>query len=172
MMIIDGTFTKGKDFKHIVLLGVTFDSANRIVLLCAGIVPQEDAEQWVWFHGNASVDFPGFNVLMADADKGITSNEFQLSQEEVEADTSRCARHIAPNCKESCRGGPKMNDAHKQSIISLFKQRTESSHHEVLEENQNVFSPWADWLDERMDQFATHSFLQRGKNRWGKVISE
>ena len=36
---------------------------------------------------------------------------------------SRCARHLAENCREACSG--RMNEDHKVMIIDLAKSRTE-----------------------------------------------
>ena len=98
MIVIDGTHTKLADFKHIILLAVTFDGNNEIVILSFAVVEVENKDNWVWFQERLQEDFPGFDCLMSDADKGITSKDFLLSQEEAEAVTSRCARHLAENC--------------------------------------------------------------------------
>ena len=89
MIVIDGTHTKLSDFKPIILLAVMFDAVNEIVILAFAVVNVENKDNWIWLHKKLQEDFPGFNVLMLDADKkGITSIKFQLSQEEAEAVTS------------------------------------------------------------------------------------
>ena len=59
---------------------------------------------------------------MCDADKGITSSDFQLSQQEAHALTSRYARHLAENCREACKKYT-MNNTHKNMIrtAALFR---------------------------------------------------
>ena len=101
LLIGDGTFTKGLAFKHVLLLVVTFNSNNRLVVLCFAVVPVEDVDYWVWFHGMLKEDFPGFDVFMSDWDKGITSNRFQQSQEKANVISSQCARHMAKSCQKN-----------------------------------------------------------------------
>ena len=86
----------------------------------------ENKENWVWFHQKLQEDFPGFDCLMSDADKSITSSDFQLSQEEADAVSSRCARHLAENCREAFKF--MMNNDHKNMILHLAKARTEDSY--------------------------------------------
>ena len=169
MIVIDGTHTKLSDFRHIILLAVTFDANNEVVILAFAIVDVENKGNWVWFHDKLSKDFPGFDVLMSDADKGITSTDFQVSQEEVEAVTSRCARHLAENCREA--GRYTMNNDQKNLIISLAKARTEESYLYWLDKIRSIHTEWADWLHERRTEFATYLFLQDFRQRWGKVTS-
>ena len=76
MIVIDGTHTKLPDFRHIILLAMTFDSENQIVILSFAIVDVENKDNWVWFHEKLQENFPGFDCLMSDADKGITSTDF------------------------------------------------------------------------------------------------
>ena len=89
MIVIDGTHTKLDDFKHIILVAVTYDANNEIVILAFAVVDVENKDNWVWFHDHLTEDFPNFNVIMCDADKGISSHDFRLLQEEAEALTSR-----------------------------------------------------------------------------------
>ena len=119
MIVIDGTHTKLPDFRHIILVAVTYDANNEIVILSFAVVDVENKDNWVWFQNKLQEDYPGFDCLMCDADKGITSHDFQLSQEEVEALTSRCARHLAENCRESCKYT--MNSSHKNMITAVTK---------------------------------------------------
>ena len=93
MLVIDGTHTKLANFNTLFSwLAVTFDSNNEIVILSFAVVDVKNKDHnWMWFHEKLQKDFPGFNCLMSNADKDITSADFQLSQEEAEAVTSRCA---------------------------------------------------------------------------------
>lgn len=169
MIVADGTFTKGLDFKHTVLLGVTFDAENKIVVLCAAIVPVENADNWVWFQNNVRRDFEGYRILMSDADKGIMSEDFQASQEEVDAVSSRCARHLAGNCHEKCKGT--MNEDHKRMIIQLAQSRTQVKYQSRLEQLREINERWADYLDDKREQFVAYEFLIKNLRRWGKVTS-
>ena len=138
MIVIDGMHTKLADFKHIILVAVTFDANNEIVILSFAVVDVENKDNWVWFHGKLQEDFPGFDCLMSDADKGITSGDFQLSQMEAEAVTSCCARHLAENCRESCKFT--MNNCHKNLIISLAKAQTEEGYLFLLDKIREIHS--------------------------------
>ena len=130
MIAGDGTFTKGKDFKHVVLLAVTFDAENKIVVLAAALVPVENAENWTWFHRNLKQDFPGFTAFMADADKGIRSEEFRASQSQDQGgtdDSSRCTLHLSANCREANKGP--MNHEQRKKIFRLAHSCTMPTHH-------------------------------------------
>ena len=169
MIVIDGTHTKLEDFKHIMLIAVTFDANNEVVILSFSVVEVENKDNWVWFHSKLQDDFPGFEVIMSDADKGITSDDFRLSQEEADALTSRCARHLAENCREACKF--KMNSVEKLLIISLAKARTEEAYLHTLSKIRAIHREWADWLDQRKYEFAAYTFLARNVQRWGKATS-
>ena len=76
---------------------------------------------------------------MSDANKGITSADFQLSQEEADAVTARCARHLAENCRKACKFT--MNNTHKNLILSLAKARMEDSYLNIfIGQNQGCSS--------------------------------
>ena len=122
------------------------------------IVDIEDRDNWYWFHSHLKDDFRRFDVLMADADKGITSDAFQLSQDEVDAVTSRCGRHLAENCREAC--DHRMNEGHKQLILSLAHARTEDTYQQRLDKIRSVHHEWADWLDQCKTEFVAYTFLR------------
>lgn len=171
LVVCDGTHTRNSHFRHIILLAVTFDGDNQLVILAFAIVDAETAENWVWFKENLDGSFTRKRVWMSDADKSTRSNRFSLSvsQDTDDMTLSRCARHISENCRESCEGS--MNEGHKELIIQLTKGRAVAEHNKrlalIAKENQQ----WADWLDSRQDEFATVSFLNRGYRRCGKVTS-
>ena len=169
LIVIDGTHTKLQNFRHILLVVVTFDANNEIVLLSFAIVDVEDKNNWVWFHEHLKNDLPGFEVLMSDADKGITSEAFQLSQEEVDAVSSRCARHLAKNCKEAF--SYKMNEEHKNLILSLAKSRSVDVYQERLSIISAIHREWAQWLDHHKEEIVAYTFLDKDIPRWGKVTS-
>jgi hypothetical protein len=75
---------------------------------------------------------------------------FSMSQSDSEDFVlSRCARHLAENCKENCKSGS-MNEEHKNMIvIDLVKARTEEDYQQRLDSIRQVNNAWADWLDER-----------------------
>lgn len=54
------------------------------MVLALAVVAVENAENWVWFKEQLEDDFPGIRVWMNDADKGIRSNTFALSQSQTE----------------------------------------------------------------------------------------
>ena len=111
LVICDGTFTRSRSgFKHVVLIAVTFDGNNQLVILGFAIVGVEDAANWTWFKECLELDFPGIRVWMSDADKGIYSNQFSvsLSQSISELTVSRCIRHLAENTRENCNGRMKL----------------------------------------------------------------
>jgi hypothetical protein len=94
-----------------------------------------------------------------------------MSQSETDFVLSRCARHLADNCKEACKGT--MNETHKSLIIDLAKSLTEDVYMRRLSAIRSINSEWADWLHERKEQYVCAYFLNsdHGRRRWGKVTS-
>jgi hypothetical protein len=171
LTICDGTHTKSSTFKHIILIAVTFDGNDQVIILSFAVVSVENADNWVWFKERLDDDFPGYNVWMSDADKGIRSNAFSLSMSQSESFTlSRCARHMAENCRENCQAGV-MNEDDKNLVVLLAKARTEEEYLNRLGNIMERNSAWGHWLDERKEQFATVAFLDNGVRRFGKVTS-
>jgi Transposase, Mutator family len=167
----DGTFTRNNCFKHIILIATTHDANNNITVLAFAIVEVENGDNWVWFKEQLEVDFAGITVWMSDADKGIKSNAFALSmsQSEDEFVLSRCARHLADNCRESCKGT--MNETQKAAITTLAKSRTWDVYSRRLESIRSTNEEWAEYLDGRKEEFVAAAFLDKGIRRWGKVTS-
>ena len=168
---MDGTFTKLGDFRQIMLVAVTFDANNQIIPLSIAIVGGENEDNWVWFQQHLQNDFPSFNLLMCDADKGVTSHGFaqSLSQHTQDACTSRCARHLAANMGEAFPH--KVNEEHKLMVQALGHSRTREVYEERLDRLRHVHIEWGEWLDERKEQFVAYAFLERDIRRWGKVTS-
>jgi hypothetical protein len=133
LLCCDGTFTRNNCFKHIVLIATSFDGNNQITVLAFAIVDVEDADNWVWFKECLEQDFPGIETWMSDANKGIYSRDFSLSMSQSENAfvLSRCARHLAENCKENCAGT--MNETHKTMITQLGSLHLKSSIRNVLQ---------------------------------------
>jgi hypothetical protein len=171
LAICDGTFTRSTCFKHTILVCTTFDPNNQITVLAVAIVDCENSDNWVWFKELLEDDFPGITVWMSDADKGIRSNAFSLSMSQSDDSfvLSRCARHLAENCRESVGGV--MNEDHKRMIVELAKSLNEEVYQQRLGELQKINKKWVAYLDERKDQFVSSTFLDRGVNRWGKVTN-
>ena len=155
LVVCDGTFTKSRGFKHIILIAVTYDGNNQVVILAFAIVDAENAENWVWFKQCLDDDFPGYDIWMSDADKGITSNAFALSMSQSDGVpfllSRSCARHLAENCREACKGS--MNEEHKSMIIDLAKSRTEDSYQKRLAVIESLNKEWAEYLHGRKHQF-------------------
>jgi hypothetical protein len=55
----DGTFTTSPVFKHIVLLAVSHDGNNELVLLAYAICDVENERNWTWFGQQLAKDFEG-----------------------------------------------------------------------------------------------------------------
>ena len=131
------------------LIAATFDGNNQVTVLAFAVVEVENAENWVWFKQCLDQDFPGYKVWMSDADKGITSNAFAMSMSQSTGDDefvlSRCARHLAENCREACKGT--MNESQKSLIILLAKSRTQDIYTKRLEGIKALNEDWAVYLD-------------------------
>jgi hypothetical protein len=170
MIVSDCTFTTSGVFKHTLLLAVTFDGNNKLVVLAFAAVDIENEENWVWFLQKLINDFPGIAIFMADAEKGITSQAFQDALASISALSSRCARHLAGNCRDNIQ--VKLSKDQEQFIITkIAKARTEVMYNERLEELTTLNEQAAAWVDERKDEFVAFRFLQREKPRFGKVTS-
>lgn len=63
LVICDGTHTKSTTFQYVVLIAVTFDGNNQVVVLAFAIMDVENAANWVWFKEQLDRDFPGYKCL-------------------------------------------------------------------------------------------------------------
>jgi SWIM zinc finger len=175
LLTCDGTFTRTTCFKHILLIATTHDTNNQIVILAVAVVEVENSDNWVWFKEYLERDFGGILVWMSDADKGIYSNDFSLSMSQTQDISpfvlSRCSRHLAENCKEANKGT--MNEEHKRMINELSKSLTEDVYQQRLRGIRSINQGWAQYLDDRKNEFVSATFLDRGYEyrRWGKVTN-
>jgi len=71
---IDGTFTQTVTMKSTLLTAVVMSANNNIVPLMLGVVDVENEQNWVWFLERLLQRFPGINVVISDAMKGIFSH--------------------------------------------------------------------------------------------------
>ncbi|KAI2494021.1 hypothetical protein MHU86_20507 [Fragilaria crotonensis] len=170
IVIADGTFSKGGHFQQTLLLAVAFDGNNEIVLLALSIVDVENEDNWTWFVRHITDDFPNIDVFVADYDKGIQSNAFQDHLRDRNISFSRCAKHLASNCKTHASIGKKT----ELFIAShLAKARTEANYNACLDFIRKENNDAADWLERHKQQFVTVAFLdqQPPRCRHGKVTN-
>ena len=125
LFLCDGIFTHSWGLNLIVLI-----AANEVKILALAIVGVENADNWLWFNECLDDNFPGYNVWILVANKGIRSNALAIGMSqnntiEKSFQLSHYARHWAENCKEVCKGT--MNEDHKSAIIQLAKSRAASS---------------------------------------------
>ena len=111
LVVADGTFTTYGVFKHTMLIAVSFDGNNQIVVLAFAACDIENTSNWCWFLSRLLQDFPGIHVFQADADKGIESIQFKNMLAGIHALPGRCALHLARNCGEHIDG--KFNEKDK-----------------------------------------------------------
>lgn len=71
IVVSDGTFTTGGYFKHTLLLAVSFDGNNNIIVLAVAAVYVEDGDSWLWFGRNLHNDFAGFVTMTLRALKSF-----------------------------------------------------------------------------------------------------
>ena len=86
----DGAFATGGQFKHALLLAVSFDSDDRTFVLAAAACHIEDADNWCWFLSKLNLDFPNVAVFVADHDKGMQSARFQNMLTANDIKSGRC----------------------------------------------------------------------------------
>jgi Transposase, Mutator family len=170
LMVSDGTFTTSGFFKHVILLAVTFDGNNQLCIVAFAVVAIEDNDNWLWFLSKLVVDFQGIEVFIADYSKGIEAAYFQDTLMEVGAKFCRCARHLAANCA-AAKGMVGVTQEIKDMLIGLAKYRTVDTYNSNLQSLKAVHSKAAAWIDCNKDDFAAYIFLDNGKRRFGKVLS-
>jgi len=134
-------------FKHTLLIAVTFDGNDNIVILAFAACDIEDEENWVWFLLLLTQDFPGMKVFMSDADKGITSNRFQAILARLNARGSRCLRHMIGNCRESITS--KLSHAQEEHVWKIGKARSGRYYEAKLEPLRIANPQAATWFDAR-----------------------
>jgi hypothetical protein len=167
----DATFTTSKHFKHTLLIAVTFDGNNELMILALAVVDIENGDNWLWFSQLLVADFPGITVILADYSKGMEAENFQTYLRNNSILYSRCARHLVENCKKNCTSNKLSKDVETFIITKLAQSRTQDLYRERLQVVRAKSPQAADWLDERCRQFVSFHFLQEGKNRHGKVTS-
>ena len=172
LFAVDGTFTTTGIIKHTLLFAVSYDGNNELVHLAYCICDIENTENWLWFLDKLISDFPGSYCCLADFDKGLQSEEVQnlLLSENIKF--SRCVRHMQPNCKQAHPIGSGKNCEYEKITMKLAKARSEQLFHIHLEElGDKIGIEQKEWWFERRNQYATICFLEKGIQRYLKVLS-
>lgn len=171
IIVTDGTFTKTGIFTHTILLAVTYDGNNELVLLAYAFCPKENTENWVWFLRLLKSDFPGIEILVADYDKGIQSAEYQAILFSIQAIFGRCLKHMVGNAALAARKNNKLRPNEEATVFKLCRARTEARYKIQLEALYNLKPFLADWFDSNKDLFASYRFIERSKPRFRIITS-
>jgi hypothetical protein len=166
----DGTFTTSPVFNHIILLAVTHDGNNQLVLLAYAICDIENESNWTWFGEQIGKDFEGATAFVADFDKGIQSHAFQSLVRSMGAKFGRCVRHMIANARDH-GVKRKIPDSVSTAVYALAKCRTKGAYQTSLQYLEHLDKDIADWFHERKEQFAAYLFLLEGKPRFGKQLN-
>lgn len=170
VITIDGTFTTSHVFNHVILLAVTYDRNNQMLLLAYAICNVENESNWTWFGEQLARDFEGATAFLADFDKEIQSNAFQSIVNDLGAKFVRCVRHMLGNARDH---GVKhrIPESVATAVHTLAKCRTEQAYKTCLHSLCGLDEEMAAWFHDRKEQFATYIFLQYGKARYGKLLN-
>jgi hypothetical protein len=166
----DGTFTKSGVFNHIVLLAVTHDGNNELVLLAYAICDVENEDNWTWFGEQIAQNFERAKAIVADYDKGIQSCAFQAIVSRMGTKFSRCVRHMIANARDH-GVKHKIPDVVTDAVYELAKCRTREAYQKCFLKLRDIDEDVALWFDERKDQFASYLFLEEEKPRYGKQLN-
>lgn len=171
VLVSKGTLSNNGAFEHTILLAVSYDGNDEMVLLAYACVTEENTSNWTWFLGLLQQDFAGIEVFVGNHQKGVDSRDFQSLILRIGARYSRCVETLLSDWKQESQGG-RWDDAPIQSaIMALVKARTEAQYQYRLEQLKSLNGVVARWLDERKEQFAEYLFVQDEKCRFGKLVN-
>lgn len=107
LLYIDGTFLVGPN-KGTLLVAISQDSCDQLVLMAIGIVESENLSSWNWFLQMMSTKIPMNNkdtIIFSDRERGIINAVNSIAPLSSKA---YCVRHIAKNLKRSFRDSKSM----------------------------------------------------------------
>jgi len=162
---------KNRIFDQTILLAVTRDGNNEIVLLAYAVCGFEGERNWCWFLDRLIKDFPGMQIFVADFDKGIETSQFQTKLRNNGCMFRRCFKHMCADCANSTRGTSKLKGKEEWLAEKMAKSRNENKYQRYLQDMQKLDKNVADWFNNNCQQFSSYSFLDRNRRSFGVVTN-
>lgn len=162
---LNASFRTGGHFSHTVLLAVTYDANDDIIILATGICDEESSSgsNWVWFMQNLIRDFPGIQLVLSGSKHVMENTELSGLLKLIAAQRCWCIRQLIEECPEKLSKEERAIVAHmaRATTVQLYNYHLQNLH----KGNTSI----ATWFDSRKQLFASHVFLESGKTRFGKV---
>jgi hypothetical protein len=163
--VLDGTFLTNAT-SGTLLTWSAVDGNNSSIDLAYAIVRGEDSDTWPWFIENVT-DWLGrtVDVLVSDADKGLTCLAVKQYVEDNVMMTARCLWHIKEkNAQSKC--STTLQASTKNDIWWLGKATSRDGFDSRLSSIRAVDEKLAEWLDSIKESFAAYHFLENGFPRY------
>ncbi len=150
-------------FSHQILLAVTYDSNDEILLLAAGICDEENCSNWLWFVQNLIKDFPGIHLVLSSSKYVMENEELGSLFTLIAAKRSWCLHRLIEEYPD------KLSNEEKGRVVQMAQASTEHLYNfhliQIKKENTNA----ATWFDVRKELFASHKLLATGTTRFGII---
>lgn len=162
-LILNASFRTGGHFGHTVLLAVTYDANDEVILLATALCEAESQSNWSWFVQNLIRDFPGIQLVLSSSKHVMENEELETVLNLISAKRCWCIRRLMGECPE------KLTKEDQTSVMKLAKACTVQLYNAYLQAFQKSNTSVATWFDNRKHLFASHFFLEANKTRFGRV---
>jgi len=163
LVTLNASFRTGGHFSHVLLLAVTYDANDDMIILAMGLCDEEKESNWVWFMQNLMRDFPGIQLVLSSSKNFMESTELNGLLKLIAAQRCWCIRRLMEACPE------KLSKSDQVLVIEMAKASTSQLYRAFWQNLHKENTSAAMWFDSRKDLFASHVFLESGKRRFEKV---
>lgn len=160
---LNSSFRTGGHFSHTILLAVTYDADDDIIILATGICDEESPTNWVWFVKNLIRDFPGIQLMLSGSKNVMENSDLDELLTLVAAKRSWCIRGLLDEYPV------KLTKDEKSQVVELAMASTKYLYDIQLQRFRQENAIAATWFDERKELFATYLFLEEGHARFGII---
>jgi hypothetical protein len=166
------TSTNWSSFQMSLLLAVTLDGNNDVVLLAMALCDSPSELNWIWFLQNIMRDYSNIHVFLSDSECVTEGTNIPNLLQLMNAVPSRCITSLI----ESLEGvlTIELSKEEKYSIQELAKATSPQAYDAQIRTLARTNPDVAVWLDERKSQFVAFCLLEQQpkRTRFGTVVSK
>jgi hypothetical protein len=163
------TATNWMSFNMSMMLAITLDGNNDVVVLAIALCDDDSELSWIWFLQNLMRDYNNIQVFLSNSDCVMEGTNIPNLLQLMNAVPSRCVTSLVNNLERL--HSMEFADNEKTLIHQIAKATTPQEYDGHLRELARINPDAAMWLDEHKKQFAAFSFLQQNRSRFGAVAS-